>query len=177
MISFAEDFLASRSLTCAQISEATRDQSVIIDADMIQAHMSRIALLSAQIYSDICHEKQPIWDTVKRHLAEVDRWSQELPDCLRLEALLSIGDGMSAHRRRSFFLVHLIRHGAHVLLYEHALGQIYQATALEPMAGVAFAQNAADVHKDYTAVGRQQAQTVSVLYAENSIFQRCWLMM
>lgn len=159
----------------------TGDQSVIINADVVQAQMSRVALLSAQIYSDICHEKQPAWDNVKRHLAEVDRWSQELPECQRLETLMAIGDGMSGHRKRSLFLVHLVRHGAHVLLYEQALRSIYQATALESPAGVAFAQSfaqkAADIHDDYTAIGRQQAQIASVMYAENNIFQRCWLMM
>lgn len=156
------------------LSALSADEDGILSPEVIRSHMMKIALLSAQIYSDICHEKQPCWDKVKAHLIEVDRWSQELPEALRLQTLLSIGDGMSVHRRMALFLVHIVHIGAHILLYEQTIKTLFN-TSPAPLKEVKFAQAAADIHSDYTAACRQQAQIMRLLYTEDGIFQRCWL--
>ncbi|OJJ46568.1 hypothetical protein ASPZODRAFT_1973151 [Penicilliopsis zonata CBS 506.65] len=161
------------------ISQLRVEDPDVVSADLIQMQMSRIALLCAQIYSEICHMKEPAWETVNERLRQADRWSQELPAALQLQTLLQVGDdGLSAPRRRALFLVHMIHIGSHVLLYQHVLGTTWRTvTAGDPFSVMGFLQSSACIHSAYTAVTRQQSQMCFMLYRQNGVFQRCWLVM
>ena len=138
--------------------------------------MSKIALMSAQIYTRICHASSLSWQDIEQMSTELDMWHQELPEILRLQNLVSESNTMSTSQNRALMLVHLVYIDTHLLLYQHVIRQprhqkadIFQASNLLQMPE--------NIQQNFTIFAQQLARIISLLYQHESIFARCWLIM
>jgi hypothetical protein len=138
--------------------------------------MSKIALMTAQIYSKFPHSDRLSWRDIEQLSTELDIWRQELPEELRLQNLVSGSRtvGIPVSQKRALMLVHMVYIGTRLLLYQHMIRQSQQ-----PVTDISEAsrllQMPENIHRDYTEFAQQLARVISLLYQDKSLFMRCWL--
>jgi hypothetical protein len=140
--------------------------------------MSKIALMSAQIYTKIRHSYSLSWQDVEQLSTELDIWRQELPETLRLQNLVS-GNGtekIPISQKRALMLVHMVYIGTRLILYQHMIRQSQQPVTDISEASRLF-RMPEDIHRDYATFAQQLARVISLLYQDKGIFTRCWLIM
>lgn len=149
---------------------------------MIQAQMSKIALISAQIYADLQSLDKLTWQDTTKFTDMLDSWYHELPTSLHLAALLSPANPLSLAQTRSLMLVHVIYLGTRLHLHQHLLKLIELqdqrsggvSTQIESSAACQVPQM---VRYEYTGFAQQQARIITLLYQNKAVFTRCWLVM
>ena len=148
----------------------------------IQAQMSKIALTSAQIYTELQGIGSFSWTDTARFTHMLDGWYHELPKSLHLTALISPDNQLSVPETRSLLLVHVTYLGTRLLLYQHLLKVVKLQSQSSGALGTETASNEGfyvpqTVRQEYTGFAQQQARVISILYQNNAVFTKCWLVM
>jgi len=163
------------TISCVPISESSS-----MTVQTIQAQMSKIALTSAQIYTELQGIGSFSWTDTARFTHMLDGWYHELPKSLHLTALISLNNQLSVPETRSLLLVHVTYLGTRLLLYQHLLKVVKLQSQGSGGLRTETASNEGFyvpqmVRQEYTGFAQQQARVISILYQNNAVFTKCWL--
>ncbi|KAK4224506.1 hypothetical protein QBC38DRAFT_423353 [Podospora fimiseda] len=143
-------------------------------AEMVQAEMTKIALLKAGILKTHLANKELTVYGMNGIIKELQEWHQRLPPEMQLAKIgqFDIAPGI----RWSIYHIHLLYLGAYMLVYRRIAAQCVR----EYREGEKFVLTNDDstllslVDQGVTAA-RDSARILGLLHADRGIFRRCWL--
>ena len=156
------------------MSESAMNPANTVNSSLIQYHVYKMALLSAQVYDSIRYTTRLSTYELDQLSAKLDTWHQELPESLRLRSLTSSDSTNSPSVRRPLLFMHMVHITAQITLYERAIHANHSIST--PDESVAF-HLSEDTHQIYGSFAQQLARIIGLLYEEECILRRCWLTM
>ncbi|KAL4915371.1 hypothetical protein BDW62DRAFT_188600 [Aspergillus aurantiobrunneus] len=158
-------------------AESTTNPTNSVTMSLIQAHVFKIAFLSAQIYNSVRSSPALTITDLHRLSAKLDTWLWELPDSMRLSSLTSGSTTEdTASIRRPLLFVHMIHLTSQITLYQRVMHEILKrfSPSDELIAREVF-RWPADTQYTYEAFAQQLARMARLLYDEHRVLARCWL--
>ncbi|KAK3984412.1 hypothetical protein QBC44DRAFT_337026 [Cladorrhinum sp. PSN332] len=143
-------------------------------AEMVQAEMTKIALLKAGILKTHLANKELTVYGMNGIIKELQEWHERLPPQMQLTKIGQFE--IAAGIRWSIYHVHLLYLGAYMLVYRRIAAQCVR----EYREGEKFVLTNDDstllglVDQGVTAA-RDSARILGLLHADKGIFRRCWL--
>ena len=156
------------------MSESATNPANTVNSSLIQHHVYKMALLSAQVYDLIRYATCFSTYELEQLSAKLETWHQELPESLHLRSLTVSDSTASASARRPLLFMHMVYITAQITLYERAL---YANQTISTSDGSVAFHLSEDTHQIYGSFAQQLARIVGLLYEEENILRRCWLTM
>lgn len=146
---------------------------------LVQNHMYRIALASAQVQSEL----QQVTSLSRRELdrlsAMLDTWHHELPESLHLSSLIVTDTETLASIRRPILFMHMVHICARIALYERVIKVALNKTpnASEQAIVRELFWLSSDIQHSLSSFAQSLARIIRLLYDDECILSRCWLTM
>lgn len=152
---------------------------------MIQSQITRLALLASGIQGEVAHyQPGDCWIHANKLSSKLDLWHQALPPDLHLAVLNKQEKTLTLFQERALCLMHMLYIDARLQLYcrlfkasHHAEKEDLEQEQNSPSIEDLFQKvprHISEVHTDFAV---QLARIASLLYSEQAIFTRCWLVM
>ncbi|RGP80771.1 nitrate assimilation regulatory nira [Fusarium longipes] len=145
-------------------------------SEVIQIAMVKICILKANILRMQVAFKELTMSAIQSIRGDLQKWHQELPDAIRIEAISSAD--LSLEAKRSALHVHLLYFGAVMLLYRRIACQFMQSYNSGQRGNnlpIPLHRPMAEQSTEAVLVSRQSAKILKLLLEEDSVFKRCWL--
>ncbi|QUC21010.1 uncharacterized protein UV8b_05251 [Ustilaginoidea virens] len=164
-------WVAERSMLSDMKAEDPTDVS-----DVVQTEMARICILKADILRMHLVFQELSMKSIETIMQDLQRWYEELPDCVRLES--SGRDGLQTETKRSIMHLHLLYLGAMMLLYRRVVTQFLQSYLIGSSPGV-LQMSCNDVivqqANETVLAASTSARIVKLLMDDQAVFKHCWL--
>ncbi|GAO20109.1 hypothetical protein UVI_02008780 [Ustilaginoidea virens] len=138
--------------------------------------MARICILKADILRMHLVFQELSMKSIETIMQDLQRWYEELPDCVRLES--SGRDGLQTETKRSIMHLHLLYLGAMMLLYRRVVTQFLQSYLIGSSPGV-LQMSCNDVivqqANETVLAASTSARIVKLLMDDQAVFKHCWL--
>lgn len=160
-------------------SETVMNSGDVLNSSMIQYHIYKIALLSAQVHNQVKLATHLTRDELEGLSANLNIWHRELPERLHLRSLTS-GDGATCgSTRRPLLFMHMVHINSRITLYEHLFRVTLNRwiSISDQSVACAVFDLPEDTHQIYGSFAQQLARIIGLLYEEECILKRCWLTM
>lgn len=147
-----------------------------ISANLIQSHLYKIALSSAQIQSRLQHVTSISALQLQQLSSKLDVWHGELPHSLQLLSLISADGPSPPGTRRPLLFMHMVHISSRIILYERVIQVTLSQPSNQSLANQIFSLSE-NVHQLYASFAQQLARIVGLLYEDHSVLSQCWLTM
>lgn len=147
-----------------------------VNSSLIQYHVYKIALLSAQVYDLIRYATHLSAYELVQLSAKLGTWHQELPESLHLRSLTTL-DNTTSPTRRPLFFMHMVHITAQITLYERAIYANRSMSTPDALGACEAFHLSENTHQTYESFAQQLARIIGLLYEEESILRQCWLTM
>lgn len=141
--------------------------------------MTKLALLASQIQAKITPLRDGSWSKADELSADLDKWYYSLPPDLQLATLTKQEEAVTSQQRYGIYLMHMLHVDMRLQLFCRLIKgfaahrEMQDLSFLETFYHQIPRQNLDD-HKDFSI---QLARIASLLYEEEAILARCWLVM
>ncbi|KAH8430979.1 fungal specific transcription factor domain-containing protein [Aspergillus melleus] len=147
---------------------------------LIQSYMTRLVLVASEILAEMAEcQDSSFWIHADRLAGQLDQWHQALPPELHLAALSSVDRTLT--QEKALYLMHMMYIDSRLQLYCRLLEGFQNCTggpSPQPsvhLLGSLFNQVPKHMCETYTAFSIQLARIASLLYSQEVIMTRCWL--
>jgi hypothetical protein len=140
--------------------------------------MAKICLLNANMFRTQLTLKHLTVSAIESILGDLQEWHRALPDAMRLSRVG--GDAFPEEAKRSISHVHLLYLGAIMLLYRRIASELARyrvPEARERVLPYALEGTVAKIAGEAALAARTSARLLKLLYDDDGIFKRCWLVM
>ncbi|EXJ93934.1 hypothetical protein A1O1_02327 [Capronia coronata CBS 617.96] len=146
----------------------------------IQAQMSAVGILLANILKDVYRSSSVVFSIVRKHSTILEDWRRSLPAPMQLSSILdpgfSGGAGLEERHRRSLMLVHIMGFGAQILLQRRLLVAMADCEMNKRWTLDGSREEGASIRQECVAAAKSCVQLFDCLgYTTASMFRRCWL--
>ncbi|KAJ4535828.1 hypothetical protein HRR86_001966 [Exophiala dermatitidis] len=165
--------LTEEELNFAQLEIAEPVPSL---ENAIQAQMSAVGILMANILRDVYRSSSAVFSIVKKHARILDDWRRSLPGYMQLSAILdSSSENLEEKHRRSLVLVHIMGYGAQILLQRRLLVAMAECKMNKRWTLDGSREEGAAVHQECVTAAVTCVQLLEFLSYTGNMLRRCWL--
>ncbi|KAL3462127.1 hypothetical protein BJX64DRAFT_148626 [Aspergillus heterothallicus] len=160
----------------------TSENASALTTRLIQSQMTKLTIVASGIQDEISSYGPDYWAHADVLSSRLDAWYQSLPPDLHLSALAIPGNNpkqrrMNILQERALYLMHMLYIDMRLQLYCQLLKSSYVIAAEQEEGFLErlFQQippQIADAHREFAM---QLTRIVSLLFEENAIMTRCWL--
>ena len=141
--------------------------------------MAKLVVLAVDEFKKISELGSDMWTDIHKGSENLNIWYQELPPSLHLSKLGEAENGLTPQQVTAIYLMHTLFIDVHLLLYFRSIDFYFRLHTQDDGFAIdrIIFQMPQSIFSTYTSFSIQLARILLLLYHQERIFARCWIIM